>query len=263
MKELTSTNNQFVKDLIQLRDKSRLRKKTKEFVFEGLRELSLALKGGYTIKSVLFCEQLLSEVKLLEVLKGTDAEVIKVSVEVYKKMAYRDSTEGVIVHALSKDHSIDNLKLEKENSLILVCQSIEKPGNVGAMLRTADAANIDLVILADPLSDIYNSNVIRSSVGCVFTNKVVSGETQQIIKFLKENNISIYSAALSASKPYHSVDFSKSSAIVVGTEATGLSREWLDASDQNIIIPMEGEIDSMNVSVSAAIILFEAKRQRI
>jgi TrmH family RNA methyltransferase len=263
MKELTSTNNKLVKELIQLRDKSRLRKKTNEFVFEGLRELSLALKGDYSIKRVLFCEQMLPQDRLNEVLKGNDAEVMKVSVEVYKKLAYRDSTEGVIVHALSKDHSIDNLKLEKKDPLILVCQSIEKPGNVGAMLRTSDAANIDLVILADPLSDIYNSNVIRSSVGCVFTNMVVSGETQQIIKFLKENNISIYSAALSASKPYHTVDFKQASAIVVGTEATGLSQEWLDASDQNIIIPMEGEIDSMNVSVASAVILFEAKRQRI
>jgi len=152
--------------------------------------------------------------------------------------------------------------LQKENPLILVAEAPEKPGNIGALLRTADAANIDAVIIANPKSDLYNPNIIRSSVGCVFTNTIAVGSTIDIINFLTKNNINIYCAALSASENYLNTDFSISSAIVVGTEATGLSNEWLKNATQNIIIPMEGEIDSMNVSVSAAILIFEAKRQR-
>ncbi|MEO8934643.1 MAG: TrmH family RNA methyltransferase, partial [Xanthomarina sp.] len=135
-------------------------------------------------------------------------------------------------------------------------------GNIGALLRTADAANVDAVIIANPKTDLYNPNIIRSSVGCVFTNQIGTGTTSEIIQFLKENNISIYCAALQASEAYHLQDFTKPTALVVGTEATGLSDEWLNNSSQNIIIPMQGEIDSMNVSVAAGILIFEAKRQR-
>jgi len=144
----------------------------------------------------------------------------------------------------------------------LVVEAPEKPGNIGALLRTADAAHIDAVIIANPKSDLYNPNIIRSSVGCVFTNKIAMGSTSEIIGLLKENNVNIYCAALQASKVYTTQDFTKSTAIIVGTEATGLSEEWLKHSNQNIIIPMQGEIDSMNVSVAAGILIFEAKRQR-
>jgi TrmH family RNA methyltransferase len=146
--------------------------------------------------------------------------------------------------------------------LILVAEAPEKPGNIGALLRTADAANVDAVIIANPKTDIYNPNIIRSSVGCVFTNQIATGSTTEIIKFLKGLNIDIYCAELKASVNYHTQDYTKPAAIVVGTEATGLSDEWLQHSTQNIIIPMQGEIDSMNVSVAAGILIFEAKRQR-
>ena len=157
---------------------------------------------------------------------------------------------------------INNLSFKTTNPLILVAEAPEKPGNIGALLRTADAANVDAVIIANPKTDLYNPNIIRSSVGCVFTNQIATGTTQEVIEFLNNHNINIYCAALNASADYHTQDFTKPTAIVVGTEATGLSSEWLKNSTQNIIIPMQGEIDSMNVSVAAGILIFEAKRQR-
>lgn len=189
-------------------------------------------------------------------------EVIFISTEVYQKIAYRTTTEGVIAIANAKTQGLSSLSFNKKNPLILIAEAPEKPGNIGALLRTADAAALDAVIIANPLTDLYNPNIIRSSVGCVFTNQIATGTTQEIISWLKQQEIATYCAALSASVPYHSVDFTQASAIVVGTEATGLSETWLEHSTQNIIIPMQGAIDSMNVSVAAAIITFEAKRQR-
>ena len=138
----------------------------------------------------------------------------------------------------------------------------EKPGNIGALLRTADAANLDAVIIANPRGDLYNPNIIRSSVGCLFTNNIATGTTSEIIAFLKERKINFYCATLQNSTGYHTQDYTHPTALVVGTEATGLTQEWRDAATQNIIIPMQGAIDSMNVSVAAAILIFEAKRQR-
>ncbi|WP_317168151.1 TrmH family RNA methyltransferase [Leptobacterium flavescens] len=264
MKEISSVQNPLIKQILQLKDKSRERKKQKLFVVEGLREISLALKGGYDFEYILFYEGILSPDNINSFLSefSTEAKLISISKEVYQKLAYRETTEGVIGLGRSKEHQLDSLNFKKDNPLILIAEAPEKPGNIGALLRTADAANLDAVIIANPKTDIYNPNIIRSSVGCVFTNKVVSGSTPDIIEFLKNNKIQIYCAALSASKNYHQVDFRGPSAIVVGTEATGLGEEWLSSSSQNIIIPMQGEIDSMNVSVSAAILIFEAKRQR-
>jgi TrmH family RNA methyltransferase len=141
-------------------------------------------------------------------------------------------------------------------------ESIEKPGNIGAMLRTCDAAKIDAVIIANPKTDLYNPNTVRSSVGCLFTNQIASGTTEEVIQFLKDKNIAIFGATLQNSTSYHTQDFTTPTALVVGTEAAGVTHAWRDKATQNIIIPMQGEIDSMNVSVAAAILLFEAKRQR-
>ncbi len=260
-KLITSTQNSFIKQLVLLKDKSRERKKKQLFLIEGQRELSLALKGNYTIDSVLFYPEICSEDDASKLLTDT-TELIEISKEVYQKLAYRDTTEGIIAVAKTKDLTLTNLEFKNKAPLILVAEAPEKPGNIGALLRTADAANIDAVIIANPKTDMYNPNIIRSSVGCVFTNNIATGSTTEIIEFLKENKIDIYCAALQASVNYHTQNFTKSSAIVVGTEATGLTNEWLDNSFQNIIIPMQGEIDSMNVSVAAGILIFEAKRQR-
>lgn len=260
-KLITSIQNPFIRQLAQLKDKSRERKKTGTFLIEGEREISLALKGGYELETVLFYPELFSETQIND-LTNQQINAIEVSKEVYQKLAYRDTTEGVLTVAKSKSHSVSDLEFNTKNPLILVAEAPEKPGNIGAILRTADAANVDAVIIANPRTDLYNPNIIRSSVGCVFTNQIASASTEEIITFLKTKKINIYCAALQASVNYHTQDFTKPTAIIVGTEATGLSDEWLKNSNQNIIIPMQGEIDSMNVSVAAGILIFEAKRQR-
>ncbi len=260
-KQISSLQNSLVKQVLLLQEKSRERKKTGLFVIEGQREIELALKGNYILKTVLFCAEIITEENITQLIPSS-TELIEITLEVYKKLAYRTSTEGVIAIAESKNLTLDHLKLETRNLLILVAEAPEKPGNIGALLRTADAANLDAVIIANPKTDLYNPNIIRSSVGCVFTNTIATGSTSEIIIFLKENNISFYSAILQESVPYQTCDFKESSAIVVGTESSGLSQEWREESKQNIHIPMQGEIDSMNVSVAAGILIFEAKRQR-
>ncbi len=273
-KNITSFQNPLIKQIVLLQDKSRERRKLGLFIIEGIREISLAIKGGYLMKTLLFCSEIISEEEVftLKESANSETEFIEISSEIYEKLAYRGSTEGVLAIAHTKDLNISKLVISAplndrsqsgaEGLLILIAEAPEKPGNIGALLRTADAAKVDAVIIANPKTDMYNPNIIRSSVGCLFTNKVATGSTSEIISFLKENNINIYCAALQASLPYHTCDFKKSTAIVVGTEATGLSDEWLQNSTQNIIIPMQGEIDSMNVSVAAGILIFEAKRQR-
>lgn len=231
---------------------------------EGVREIGLAIKGGFEIGEIYFCAELFDAEQISGFLKNLDKqpEITELSQDVYNKVAYRGSTEGLIALVKSKNTSLENLQLESKTPLILVAEAPEKPGNIGALFRTADAANIDAVLIANPKTDLFNPNIIRSSVGCVFSNKIATGTTSEIIQFLKNKNIAIYAAALQASKIYTTIDFTAPSAIVVGTEATGLSQEWLENSKQNIIIPMQGEIDSMNVSVAAGILIFEAKRQR-
>ena len=263
-KEISSTQNPLIKQLVQLTEKSRERRKNNLFVIEGVREISLALQGGYSIETLCIAPDICTDAhrsKLLTTVSPS-TEVIFISTEVYQKIAYRTTTEGVIAIANAKTQGLSSLSFNKKNPLILIAEAPEKPGNIGALLRTADAAALDAVIIANPLTDLYNPNIIRSSVGCVFTNQIATGTTQEIISWLKQQEIATYCAALSASVPYHSVDFTQASAIVVGTEATGLSETWLEHSTQNIIIPMQGAIDSMNVSVAAASITFEAKRQR-
>lgn len=263
-KYISSFQNPLIKQIVLLQSKSRERRKSGLFIIEGIREISLAIKGGYSLQTLLFCPEITSEATLKTELniKEDDAEWIEISSDIYTKLAYRDSTEGVIAIAKAKDLDISNLKLKSETPLILVAEAPEKPGNIGAILRTADAANVDAVIIANPKTDLFNPNIVRNSVGCLFTNAIATGTTEEIISFLKKQQINIYCAALQASVSYHTIDYKPASAIVVGTEDSGLSNTWLENSSQNIIIPMGGEIDSMNVSVAAGILIFEARRQR-
>lgn len=260
MKQITSVQNPYIKSLVQLQEKAKVRKQTGTFLIEGQREIELALKGGYEIETILICTDLAQSSENLNIQKS-EHQLIEISKEVYQKLAYRDTTEGILAIAKTKSLALSDLKLSK-NPLILVGEAIEKPGNVGAILRTADAANIDAVIIANPKSDLYNPNIIRSSVGCLFTRQIAVGSTEEVITYLKANKINIFSATLQDSTEYHTQNYNTPSALVVGTEATGLSEKWRTESTKNIIIPMQGEIDSMNVSVAAAILLFEAKRQR-
>lgn len=263
LKHISSTHNPLIKKTLLLKEKSRERKKSGLFILEGLRELQLAKKAGYEIETIFFCKDILksSENEILFTI-FTAINLISVSLEVYQKLAHRDTTEGILAIVKSKDHIIETIEFTNKNPFILVAEAPEKPGNIGALLRTADAANLDAVLIANPKTDLYNPNIIRSSVGCIFSRKVALSSTAEILSFLKNKGFTIYCAALSASKVYTDCDFKGPTAIVVGTEDKGLSDEWLTNATQNIIIPMEGEIDSMNVSVSAAILIFEGKRQR-
>ncbi len=260
MKQITSIQNPFIKQLVQLQEKARARRQSGTFLIEGQREIMLAAKGGYEIETILFVPEMLTEHKV-GLLAGREADYIQINKEVYQKLAYRDTTEGIIATTKSKELRLDTLQLG-ENPLVVVAEAPEKPGNIGALLRTADAAGVDAVIIANPKGDLYNPNIIRSSVGCLFTNNIATGTTEEVIDYLKAKNINIYCATLQNSTSYHMQDYTLPTALVVGTEATGLTQEWRDAAQQNIIIPMHGEIDSMNVSVAAAILIFEAKRQR-
>lgn len=260
-KSITSPQNPLIKMLVLLKEKSRQRKKTSTFLIEGKRELSLAIKGGYSIETLLFFPDLFSESEA-NAMAQYNIDIIEISKEVFQKLAHRDSTEGVIAVVKAKNHNLDDLILKSKNPLILVAEAPEKPGNVGALLRTADAANVDAVIIANPKSDLYNPNIIRSSVGCVFTSEIAIASTKDAIAFLNRYNFNIFSAILQDSEPYYTQDYTLPTALVVGTEATGLTQDWRDAATQNISIPMQGIIDSMNVSVAAGILIFEAKRQR-
>lgn len=260
MKQISSVQNPYIKSLVLLQEKAKARKQTGTFLIEGQREITLALKGGYEIETILFYPELIAEAQISQITQ-TRINLIEINKDVFEKLAYRDTTEGIIGIAKSKSLRLSDLKLS-ENPLILVAEAPEKPGNIGALLRTADAANLDAVIIANPKTDLFNPNIVRSSVGGLFTNQIATGTTEEIIAFLKENNISFYCATLQNSTAYHTQDYTTPTALVVGTEATGLTQQWREQATQNIIIPMQGEIDSMNVSVAAAVLIFEAKRQR-
>ncbi|HOX83031.1 MAG TPA: RNA methyltransferase [Chryseolinea sp.] len=256
---ISSTQNPKIKSLLLL-EKPRERKKHSVFVVEGKKEVTYAVEAGYTIQNIFFCEEIVSTQAVIE-LKVNDRLLIPVSREVFDKIAVRESSGGMIAVAEQKSHRLDTIELSK-NPLVLVLESVEKPGNLGGILRTADAAGVDAVIICDPQTDFYNPNVIRSSVGCVFTKQIASATTEETIGWLKKKNINIFCTYLQASKPYYETDFIAPSAIIMGTEATGLSDNWVKNATSNIIIPMQGVIDSMNVSTAAAVVIFEALRQR-
>ena len=185
----------------------------------------------------------------------------EVSLDVFDKIAYREGIDGLLALAVPKYAELNSFKPGKD-PLIIVLETVEKPGNLGAVMRTADAAGVDAVIIADPRTDIFNPNAIRASIGCIFSVPLFACTSEKCIQWLRQNNIRIYCTYLKASIDYLEADFRKGSAIVMGTEATGISDIWVQEADQNIIIPMNGIADSLNVSVTTAIVTFEAVRQR-
>ncbi len=256
---LISHRNPKIRNFILLQ-KSRERSSQRLFVIEGLKEIEKASQAGYHFSTVFWCKEMISADELQKIL-SLSVEVFTVSKSLFSKMTYRENTGGVVVVAKQQNHDLKNIQINS-SPLIIVLESVEKPGNLGAVLRTADAANADALIVCDAQTDLYNPNVIRSSIGCLFTVPVASASSEEVIEMLKAKGINIYCTALTASVPYHTIDFTKPTAIVMGTEATGLTEKWLEASAQNIIIPMSGVADSLNVSTSAAITIFEVRRQR-
>lgn len=261
MDNITSLQNPRIKNIIKL-SKSRERKAQNLFIVEGARELSLALGCGYVLDCVYVCPELFNKTDYPQVLNNVpDDKKIEVSQTVFEKIAYREGSDGLLTLMYQKLHKLSELRLSSNPFLILL-EAVEKPGNLGAILRTADAAAADAVIVCDPATDLYNPNVIRSSVGCLFSVQTAVCSSQEALDYLQQNKIRSYAAELQAAQWYQDADFTTASAIVMGTEADGLTPFWLEKANARIKIPMRGKIDSLNVSVSTAIITFEAMRQR-
>ena len=252
---LTSSANPKFKRLIALLQKSSERRESALFTVEGVREISHCIEAGYKPDCIFFCPDIVSGETLPQ------CRHFALSAGLYAKAAYREGTEGAIGVFQAIEHPLSSLHL-KDNPLIAVLESVEKPGNLGAVLRTCDAAGADALVICDPRTDLYNPNLIRASIGAVFTVPTAVCTTAQAITFLKSKGIRILTAQLQDSSLYYDCPMTKGTAIVMGTEATGLSDKWRQAADAHIRIPMLGKLDSLNVSVSAAILLYEAVRQR-
>ena len=268
VEDITSAQNPKIKALLELQEKSKVRKRKGLFVVEGRRELQHCIEAGFEPHTMFICRDIITEKELDKVLgaieenfTGMTCQIVEIPQHLYDKVAYRGGTEGIIAELKCKEMSLESLKLKKD-PLVVVLESVEKPGNLGAVLRSADASGVDAVIVCDPLTDMYNPNLIRSSIGAVFTVPVATATSEETIRWLKDNGIKIYTAQLQDSEWYYDTDMKGGTAIVMGTEATGLTDVWRKAADAHIKIPMLGRLDSLNVSVSAAILMFEAVRQR-
>jgi TrmH family RNA methyltransferase len=263
MECITSAQNQRIKNILLLSTKARERKTQQLFVIEGAREIRLALAGNYAFESVYICPELFEKANDPGIIRAIPGGIFfEVNKAVFQKIAYRENSDGILALAKHRSLLLKDLNIPSENPFLIVLESVEKPGNLGGIIRTADAAKAGAVVVCNPLTDVYNPNVIRSSVGCLFTVPVAVCSNEEAADFLKNNRIRSFAAELTAAQGYQDTDFTKPSAIIMGTEADGLSDFWLNRADRRIKIPMRGVIDSLNVSVSTAILTFEAMRQR-
>ena len=260
---ITSLQNPKVKEVVLLQEKAREREKTGLFPVEGLREVSACIGAGFELDALFLCDEILQDKVPVSI---AEEKVYHVSSQVYSKMSYRETTEGILALAKARHTSLEELgkllKNSKEVPLVIVAEAVEKPGNLGAILRTADACGATAVIFANPRTDLYNPNLVRASLGGVFTQTIVCCKSEAAIAFLKQHGIKIYTAQLQDSVPYYGTDMTGPCAIAMGSESDGISDIWRLASDRKIMIPMLGRLDSLNVSVSAAILCYEALRQR-
>ena len=257
---ITSTKNERIKSLQKLA-KSSERKKEEVFVIEGIRELEKAIHAGYTFNEVFFCPTVVSE-EYINKIFGFDILKTAVSHHVFESIAYRENRDGIIALAKPKNLGLHDLNLSK-NPLIIVLEAVEKPGNLGEMLRTADAAGADAIIVCDPITDIYNPNVIRASLGCIFTKPVVCCKSEEAVQFFKNQKITTLATTPDAKIVYFDQNLNKPVAIIMGTEADGLSNYWLQNTDLQVKVPMLGIADSLNVSVCLSVVLYECVRQRL
>jgi RNA methyltransferase, TrmH family len=263
-KVVTSASNPGVKHVVKLRN-ARARREAGQFLIEGYREIRRALDGGIAIEHMWCCPDLFlgtNEDELVDLAESRGAEIIEVTKEPFEKMSYRDRPEGLLAVASFYDTSIDSIELS-DRPLVLVVESIEKPGNLGTMLRAATAAGVDAVIVTDATTDVFNPNVVRSSIGTCFVVPIAVTTTDDAIAWLRSKQLPIVGATPDATTPHWDADLSHAG-IVVGSEQYGLSEQWLAAADTKVVIPMPGadDIDSLNAAASAAILLFEAVRQR-
>jgi len=260
---ISSLQNPSIKNIQKL-EKSSERKSQNKFVVEGAKEISIALNSNYQLVQLYFCPEIADKSQSIyhkEIFDAAESLLTEISFPVFEKLAYRENSDGLIALFLQKSHAIQFCELGN-NPTLLILESIEKPGNLGAILRTADAAGIDAVMICDPKTDIYNPNVVRSSIGCVFSVQCIIATNDEVLNFCKQNNIKSFATTPSSSLNYTNVKMDMPCAIILGTEADGLSDFWLDNADQKIKINMQGKIDSLNVANCASIFTFEVLRQK-
>jgi TrmH family RNA methyltransferase len=254
--DITSLQNDRVKHIVKLREDKRQRQREGFMLVEGWDELTLALASGLKPQTIFTAPELAS--RSLEV---SSAETLSVSRLVFEKMSHREGPDGWLGVFPIPQRSLDDLKLG-ESPLVIIAESVEKPGNLGAILRTADAAGVDALLVCDPRVDLWNPNVIRASRGAVFAVPTVEVDNASALAWLKSKGMQVLAATPSAEMLYTAVDLTRPSAIAVGTEDEGLSDFWLSNADVQVLIPMLGKVNSLNVSVSTALITYEALRQR-
>ena len=261
---IQSRQNDQIKNLVKLRERKH-RDRQERFLVEGMRELNHALNSDYTIESLYYCPEYFStsqHTQLIHKLRSKkEPQLIRVSTEAFTKATYREGPDGMIAIARQRSHSIHTLALSP-SPLLVILEGIEKPGNLGAILRSADGAGADAIILVDCLLDLYNPNAIRASQGLLFSLPIICVEQAYLTTWLSKNQIQCLATTPDASQPHWDVDCTEPTAFLFGSESNGLSELWLGQSTQQIRIPMAGKADSLNVSVAAAICLYEAKRQR-
>lgn len=261
MSVITSPHNPKIKYVLGLREK-RERKKTGLLLVEGYAELSLALNTGARAVEVFFCPALFAHRDQEKLLRGLgSSHLIEVDERIFRKIAYRENPDGWLATLPNPQKSLAELRLSA-NPFILIVESVEKPGNLGAILRTADAAGVEAVIACDPLTDWGNPNIIRASKGCLFTVQVAEAPSSETLAWLRERGIQIITAQPDAATPYTSADFTCPTALVMGAEHAGVGRQWLAAAQAAVSIPMFGRVNSLNVSAAAALLMYEGVRQR-
>lgn len=260
---ITSPRNQKVKTTVKLRRRKHRGKQGRTLI-DGARELSRALSVGVNVTEIYFCPDLCNTVesrRLLEQLDELAMDIYEVTENVFEQLAFGDRAEGLLAVAIPPDLGIEDLSLP-ENPLIAVVEGIEKPGNLGAVVRSADGAGISAVVVADQTTDLYNPNAIRASLGTVFTVPVCTASSEEVRDWLRKNDVTIFATSDDGKNSYTDVDYRFPAAIVLGSEATGLSPVWVDAEINTVSIPMHGLADSLNISNAAAVLFYEAQRQR-
>ncbi|MEM1282633.1 MAG: RNA methyltransferase [Chlamydiota bacterium] len=265
--DISSLQNPKVKLVVKLRDR-RDREKTGLFLIEGYRELLRAKQGNHPIETLMICPELFlgtNELSLIDSIRSQGATVLSCSKQVFQKMSYRDRPDGLIAIAPQSHLSLKDLEKQIINTpspFLIVAEAIEKPGNLGTILRSSDAVNLDALIVCDRCTDIHNPNVVRASVGALFNVPIIESESPETINWLKHQNIKILAATPSATVEYTEVDMTQPLAIAVGTEQLGLSDVWMDQADIQVRIPMCGIADSLNVATATTLLMYEALRQR-
>lgn len=267
VEQITSLQNVRIKQTVKLRDK-RERDRSQTFLIEGYRELSRAVQGATRLQVVFYSPSHFlgsNENHLIDQIRSQKVETLEVTPTVFEKLSYRDRPDGLLAVGVQTSITIEALeqKMSKEKCpFFLIAESIEKPGNLGSILRSADAVGIDALLVCDRCTDIYNPNVVRASVGTLFTVPVIETSSEEAISWLKRHHVSIVATSPDATSPFTETDLTGPLAIAVGTEQLGLSEKWRKASDIEVSIPMQGVADSLNVAAATTLMLYEVLRQR-